>query len=157
MSPLVLFLNGFDMAKLSHEMRQILREQNIELLEVDPKGLASGKGLLMEKSELDALRASIMQEGRGSLTRAQDLLDEAQRTINGPRQKEYGHPRVNFQRIADIWNIHLGSRFLVGERIVPRDVAIMMIGLKVAREAQGPKHDTLVDLIGYAALAEEVE
>lgn len=101
-----------------------------------------------------------------TLEKVTAILKEASDTVNGPRQAAYGHPKVNFQRIADIWNVHLASKMgvesVVGtncayHRITARDVAIMLIGLKLAREAQSPKHDSLVDIIGYAALAEELE
>lgn len=84
------------------------------------------------------------------LQHAQVVLDTAQGLINGDRQIAYGHPSVNFQRIATIWEQTTGYKF------TPRQVAIMMIGLKLAREAQGPKQDSLIDIAAYAALAEEV-
>lgn len=81
-------------------------------------------------------------------------LDEAKALINGDRQEEYGTPQVNFQRIVDLWNV-----------LIPRgdskewtrgDVALALLGLKMARAAQGYKRDTYVDIAGYAALAVEL-
>lgn len=80
-------------------------------------------------------------------------LREARDTITGDRQNQYGDPATNFQRIADVWNV-----------LVPRpekpwskgDVALALIGLKVARAAQGYTRDTYIDIAGYAALAVEL-
>lgn len=81
------------------------------------------------------------------------VLREANDLINGDRQEEYGTPRVNFRRIADLWDV-----------LVPRpdgdwtegDVALALLGLKLARAVQGYKRDTYVDVAGYAALAVEL-
>ena len=91
------------------------------------------------------------------LKKVEAVLKEVNDLVNGPRQADYGHPRVNFQRIATIWTIHLERKLKPGESISRRDVAILMAGLKLAREAQGPKHDSIVDGAAYLALAEEVE
>src|SRR6478609_2384349 len=60
-------------------------------------------------------------------------LREAAQLITGDRQQEYGPPEVNFQRIADVWSVLLGREF------TPSEVALAMIGLKLARAAEGYK------------------
>lgn len=83
-----------------------------------------------------------------------DVLDEAKKIINGQRQNEYGTPEDSFQRIADYWNTylnHIGVRYLE-----PEDVAFMMVLFKLAREEHEHKRDNLTDLIGYAALANDL-
>lgn len=77
-------------------------------------------------------------------------LAEAAALITGDREKDYGAPEVNFQRIADIWKVLLGREFS------PSEVALAMIGLKLARASEGYKRDTYVDLAGYAALLVEL-
>jgi len=77
-------------------------------------------------------------------------LREAAQLITGDRQQEYGPPEVNFQRIADVWSVLLGRKF------TPSEVALAMIGLKLARAAEGYKRDTYVDLAGYSALLIEL-
>jgi hypothetical protein len=79
------------------------------------------------------------------------VLAEANSLINGARQSEYGTPQVNFQRIANLWNV-----LIPGHDWKPGDVALAMLGLKMARAAQGYKRDTYVDIAGYAALAVEL-
>ena len=67
------------------------------------------------------------------------------------RRDDYGDPAEQFKAIADRWSITLGTP------IYPAQVALCMIDLKLARLAYDPGHvDSLVDVIGYAALLREV-
>lgn len=87
----------------------------------------------------------------GKPASAPTVLQEAAALIDGDRAEQYGDPRESFARIAEMWTGYLG----VG--ITPADVAHMMILLKVSRAKTTPGHrDSLVDIAGYAALAERV-
>lgn len=67
------------------------------------------------------------------------------------RRDDYGDPAEQFRAIADRWTITLGTP------ITPSQVALCMIDLKLARLAYDPGHvDSIVDVIGYAALLREV-
>ena len=67
------------------------------------------------------------------------------------RRDDYGDPAEQFRAIADLWSITLGTP------ITPSQVALCMIDLKLARLAYDPGHvDSMVDVIGYAALLKEV-
>ena len=67
------------------------------------------------------------------------------------RRDDYGDPAEQFRAIADRWSITLGTP------ITPSQVALCMIDLKLARLAYDPGHiDSMVDVIGYAALLREV-
>lgn len=80
------------------------------------------------------------------------ILDEAQAVIYGDREKTYGHPAVNLERIASYWSIHLGVNVSID------DVCQMMVLLKVARLKNQPTHrDSMVDTCGYMALAERCQ
>jgi hypothetical protein len=81
-----------------------------------------------------------------------EALREAARIISGERNKQYGNPENNFERTAKIWSVILGIE------ITNEDVAMMMVGLKVARYASksGFQPDTWVDIAGYAACGYEV-
>lgn len=78
------------------------------------------------------------------------ILEEAARLVSGGRQEDYGSPEDNFATIANMWNAYLNARppTLMGS-IQPKDVAIMMVLLKCAREANRPKRDNLADGAGY--------
>jgi hypothetical protein len=89
------------------------------------------------------------------------ILDTAKQLISGKRAEEYGDAYDNFERIAALWNAYL-SDYLNGKqtgKLLPHDVAALMMLVKLARIANNPKSwDSWVDIIGYAALgAETVE
>lgn len=84
------------------------------------------------------------------------VLREAESLVCGDREDQYGNPRDNLKRIAEYWNDYLYPIMQSGDLLQPRDVALMMILAKIAREAAGHKRDSCVDIAGYAAIAAEV-
>ena len=67
------------------------------------------------------------------------------------RRDDYGDPADQFKAIAARWSITLGMP------VSPAQVALCMIDLKLARLAYDPGHvDSVVDVIGYAALLREI-
>jgi hypothetical protein len=84
-----------------------------------------------------------------------ELLETANKIVNGARQNNYGSPENCFQTIADFWNtyfIHKKSCF-----ISPKDVAAMMVLMKVSRLCNDINHeDSWIDIAGYAANGVEV-
>lgn len=86
------------------------------------------------------------------------VLDEAKRIVMGGRREDYGTPERNFSTIATMWNSYLAARpGGAAEPIDNGDVALMMCLLKIARQANRPKRDNIVDLVGYAFTASMVE
>lgn len=81
-----------------------------------------------------------------------ELLREAATIISEDRNKQYGSPSENFSRIAAIWEIITGYKF------TEEDVAMMFIGVKVARYANKSvfQPDTWRDIAGYAGCGYEV-
>lgn len=81
-----------------------------------------------------------------------EALREAARIIAGDRDVQYGGPEENFTRIAKIWSVLFGREFTT------EDVAMAMIGLKMARYASnsGFQPDTWIDIAGYAGCGYEV-
>lgn len=85
------------------------------------------------------------------------VLKQAVDVINGERQDVYGNPEDTFDIIARFWTTYLQTRFK-DVVIFPPDVAMMMVLLKIAREAGGRgKLDNIVDLAGYAGLYGDME
>lgn len=85
------------------------------------------------------------------------ILKEANTIIYGDREKTYGHPAKNLQTIAVMWDAYLNAR-RHSDPVTPKDVAAMMVLVKVARFANDPDHrDNLVDMCGYAALIERCD
>lgn len=87
-----------------------------------------------------------------------ECLDKANSIVNGERQKNYGTPENNFQRIAELWTSYLQNREEEHlDYLSAKDVAIMMILMKVARLMNDPKHeDSWTDIAGYAACGCEI-
>lgn len=76
-----------------------------------------------------------------------NILKEADAIAGESRSRDYGHPRENHQRIAAIWSVQLGP--ILKRPLTPREVALMMIGLKLAREINTSIRDNLIDIAGY--------
>lgn len=78
----------------------------------------------------------------------ENCLDEAGKIVRGSREDTYGPAERNLSRIAELWSSYLDHP------ITSRNVAVMMILLKAARDAHKTKHDNMVDICGYAYLAD---
>ncbi len=85
------------------------------------------------------------------------FLDEAAEIVNGDRNKFYGHPLDNHGCTADMWSAYLSRRFGVSVLVTPEDVCVLNILQKTSREANMPKRDNLVDIIGYSLNVEMIE
>ena len=79
------------------------------------------------------------------------ILEEAAKCVTGPRRRDYGTPDENFSLIASLWSVQLKHE------VTPMQVAMCLILLKVARQANSPKRDNLVDIAGYAQCASELK
>ena len=86
------------------------------------------------------------------------VLKEAHAIIYGDREKTYGHPAKNLNTIAVMWKAYLKGLNKDIEEINAKDVAALMMLVKVARFANDPSHrDNLEDICGYAALIERCD
>ena len=83
------------------------------------------------------------------------ILQEADAIAGQDRSRDYGHPLANHERIAAFWNIQLGPKLL--SPITAREVALCMVSLKLAREINSPKRDSLVDICGYVKCLDLME
>lgn len=84
-----------------------------------------------------------------------DVLDKAERAINGDRNNHYGPPTQDFARSAGVLN-SLGYRAPGGREILPHDIAVMALAIKLSRIVWSPEvEDHWVDVAGYAACAYE--
>lgn len=86
------------------------------------------------------------------------ILSEADAIAGQSRSRDYGHPLDNHQRIADVWTVQAANILKPGERFTPQMVALMMIGLKLARLVNSPSHrDSMIDVVGYAKCWDMIE
>ncbi len=85
------------------------------------------------------------------------VLRDALKCVNGEREKQYGSPEDNFERIARLWSAYLTNEYGEETYVDSSDVAKMMILFKIGR-TQGPadKLDNYVDILGYGACAAEI-
>lgn len=83
----------------------------------------------------------------------EECLKQAKKCVCTDKNETYGKPEDNFDFIAKLWGDYLGSDYLIDAK----DVAVMMMLLKVARIATG-KHnpDNYIDIAGYAACGCEI-
>lgn len=85
-----------------------------------------------------------------------EVLQSAAEQTLGPRQADYGHPRINLgQRTASLFAAYVQG---MNDPAVwtATDVCNIMVLLKVARLQQNPAEphfDSLVDIAGYASAA----
>lgn len=89
----------------------------------------------------------------------QSVLAEARDLIQGQRRQDYGGATESFERIASLWTAYLvgdkDQRFGLSPQVLPADVCMLMLLLKVARyQGGGGQRDSVVDACGYLGLIE---
>jgi Domain of unknown function (DUF6378) len=86
-----------------------------------------------------------------------ELVERALSTVEGTRQSEYGARLDNFTQIAMAFQATLARKIKPGEVITSRDVALLMMQVKLVRLAHNPEHaDSLLDIIGYSLCYEDI-
>lgn len=89
--------------------------------------------------------------------RAADLLAQASQLVSETRAAAHGDAHRNHWNIARLWNAFLSIRPEPADPLSPRDVALMMALLKIARTQLGAHNvDDYVDAAGYIAIAQDV-
>lgn len=89
---------------------------------------------------------------------AHRIVVDAAKTIIKDRPGVHGSAENSFQMIGDLWTSYLNHTMAVRStavKIMPQDVAQMMVMLKIARAVYGDpfNEDNYVDAVGYSALA----
>lgn len=90
--------------------------------------------------ELDRIRAKLGPES---------IFDEAKQVVE-QRAAQYDVRERNFARIAGIWSV------IFEREVTPEQVALCMIGMKLAREMYKPSRENRVDICGYADCLEDL-
>lgn len=78
-----------------------------------------------------------------------DWLDVVREITSSDRQRDYGHPLLNFLRISLHWNIEDVGRMRRGIYDTPLQVAKKMYTLKISRDDNQFKEDNHIDVMGY--------
>lgn len=131
---------------IRHSLGMLIQAQSIVML----NGWKGSKGAELEYHTAKTMGIPIFNQDlephvEEILTEDEiNIFEEAQKLILGARQAQYGSPKQNFTAIGRIW-----AALLSIPDIKPETVALMMVGLKIARQANLHKTDNLVDAIGY--------
>lgn len=119
---------------------------------------------LMRRIDIDRYQFVLRVDGTAEAVLVppkETVCQEADRIVSGDRGPQYGHPTINFERTARLWESFFnGDRKSSHEEFVhftPSQVAVFMILLKIARHEERPKRDHIVDMIGYAKTLAMVE
>jgi len=84
-----------------------------------------------------------------------DILTEADAIIK-ERETQYGSPKASLNAIADVWSALLRNKLAPDEKITGSEVALLMAGLKLVRESNLHKHDSILDGLAYIVLAAQL-
>lgn len=76
-----------------------------------------------------------------------NFASEAIKLVLGDRNDSYGNPRDDYEGTAKIWSGLLRKKLTAD--ITPEEAILMMVGLKLNREAHKHKDDNLIDAHGY--------
>lgn len=142
-----------DNGDTTKEHKYYMRRDIEMLLDADAvaflPGWQNSKGATVEYVVAQAISLPMFDAITGKPL-SENVLQEANRVINGPRDKDYGHPRNDFAKTAAFWST------LFRVEVSPEQVALAMILLKVSREMNRPKRDNIVDIAGYAGTIEKL-
>lgn len=87
---------------------------------------------------------------------ATTILEEAQRIVYGKREEEYGAPRDNWGDTAKAMTayLHATGKLARDKELDAHDGAMLMQCVKLCRQGHRRQRDNLVDIAGYAEVAD---
>lgn len=131
---------------IRHDVRTLL-EDNIDAIYLLPNWQKS-EGSQLEVHLAKMFKIPIFDAETGEPWN-ETITQEAYRLVYGDRQKTYNNPLEDFSRTAGIINAML--RHKLSEELGPRDIALIMMAVKLSRLTNKPDHrDSCVDIGGYA-------
>jgi len=78
------------------------------------------------------------------------ILEEALKITRQERPQDYVRPLDDFGCTAAVWQALIQVRYGIDVPLTADFVGLMMVAMKVSREAGRHKYDNLVDIAGYA-------
>ena len=85
---------------------------------------------------------------------SETILLEAQRLVHGDRGADYGHPYHDYAATVALWRAMIQRRYGVDVPLTPDFGCLMMVAVKLSREAGKPKRDNRTDGAGYLECAD---
>ena len=80
-----------------------------------------------------------------------NILEEANQLTHGDRVADYSPPEENFAQIAAI------ASAILKKPITPKECVMIMLAVKLSREAYKHKRDNCCDIAGYAYCLSRIE
>ena len=102
-------------------------------------------------SQQNELLKTIEEIGLASNT----FVAEISKLTEKDRRQLYGTPQKNFRNVADFWELWFSMK-KEPDLVLPTDIPILMILMKIAREANAHSRDNLLDIAGYAKTLDEL-
>lgn len=109
----------------------------------------------MDSTEIRDAIAAAQERAANPWAGAHAIIDEAVRVTHTDRHESYAPPEDNFARIALVWTALLDTKLT--SELNAADVARLMAGMKLVRDAWKPAADNRVDAIGYLLCLERAE
>lgn len=78
----------------------------------------------------------------------ESILQIAERLTNSDRRNLYGHPLDDYTRTAGLFNAAFAHK--LKEPLTEEEMMLVMILVKVSRQAHLPNRDNVIDIAGYA-------
>lgn len=117
--------------------------ERVEILEQENERLRAKLALLEQP-----VNACVRGPTERTVPPPPSILQQADAIAGQDRSRDYGHPYENHRRIAVFWSEQIAPK--LKEPLTPSEVALMMVGLKLARLINSPSHqDSCIDIAGY--------
>lgn len=123
------------------------------------EGAGGGGG---QKPSTKTLREQIKESLQGDSQKTDEgrkerkAIDIAKDIVYGDREKTYGEPFKNLTAIALFWNDYVLIKYGIKLSLSTEDICMMMVLLKIPRQANCHKQDNLTDGIGYFELIDRM-
>jgi hypothetical protein len=85
---------------------------------------------------------------------SESILEIAAELVHGDRGAAYGHPYHDYAATVDMWRAMILRRYGVDVPLTPDFGCLMMVAVKLSREAGKPKADNRIDAAGYLECAD---
>ena len=154
-------IKGYGGKKMDHNDNHPMWDNNVEEAVRKAAETVTGVASAINEEPIQEIVRNIMRERKADKEKIRTDLDkscleEAAKIISGNRQDDYGTPEDSFDRIAEYWSAYMNHKGILKANLDCRDIAMMMVLFKIAREEHSHKHDNLVDICGYTAILDNM-